>query len=607
MKAWSLDHAEIGLGGKRSFRPTVMGTNGMVASGHYLSTLAGVQVLLKGGNAIDAGVAAAVAGCVVQSDMVSFGGVASIHVYRADRNQSFTVAGVGHWPELARLEYFREHCGGHVPDDVRNGVVPGAPDAYLTALDELGTWTFGRCIRRAYELAVDGFPMYPFRYVVQKQYEQYYRNHLSTREVLMPEGRLPEVGEIFRQPDLGRTLRLMADAEASAWSRDRAEGIDAARQAFYQGATADLIDSFYSVNGGFLRKRDLADYQVTVDPPIVGRWNGYEVRTCPFWSKGPMLIQILNVLEGDDLRALGHNSPEYIHLVAEALKLAFADRHAYYGDPLLVDVPADGLLSKEYACRRRVLIDPERAWSEMPPAGDPRSGEAVRGVPVMAGGSNERPLTTDGAGTGTHRTWPPRQYNDRVDTSHLSVIDRWGNAFGCTFSDPPSHAPITPGTGLVVSNRGVQAWADPEHPNRVRPGQRMVMTGNPAMAFKDGELVLSLGSPGSDVQIQAMTQVFLNMLAFGMDAQEAVEAPRFATYSHPSSFEPHDYHPGVLRVEARVPEETRRRLTELGHRVETWPAWHWPAGGICAVGRDPRTGVLSGGADTRRENYAIGW
>ncbi len=588
-KAWSLNHSELGLGGKNSFRPAVMGTHGMVSSGHYLSSLAGVQVLEEGGNAIDAGVAAAVAGCVLQSDFVSFGGVAAIQIYRSDLDQSFTIAGVGHWPALASLEYFRDECGGHIPSDVRNGVVPGGPDGYLTAIERFGTWSFGRAVRRATELAEEGFPMFPFRYEQQMAHQDVMDKFPSTREVLWPGGRQPTPGEIFRQPELGRTLRLMAGAEAGAGSGDRSRGIQAARDLFYRGEIADRIDRFYSENGGFLRKGDMAGYRAAVDPPMVGSWRGYEIRTCSFWSKGPMLIQLLNLLEGYDLSALGHNTPEYVHLVTEALKLVFADRHAYYGDPRMVEVPAEGLLSKEYARARRKLIDGGRAWPEMPPAGDPWSGAAVRGEAPEAPGTTRR---------------GPRE---QLDTSYLCVVDRWGNFFGATFSDPFMSSPIVPGTGLVVSNRGIQAFVDPDHPNRVRPGQRPVITPNPAMVFKDGKPVLALGSPGSDVQVQAMAQVLLNVLEFGMDPQQAVEEPRFATFSHPGSFEPHSYLPGVLRLEARIPEETMGRLEQLGHKVEPWLAWQWQAGGVSAISYDPKTALMVGGADSRRENYAIGW
>ena len=592
-KAWSNDPSELGLGDKRAFRPTIMGTNGMVSTGHYLSSLAAAQVLQQGGNAIDAGVAAAVAGCVLQSEMVSFGGMASIHIYCADLDQSFTIAGVGHWPALASLEYFRDHCGGHVPEDVRNAIVPGAPDAYLTALERFGTWGFGRTVQRAIELAVDGFPMYPFRHYREREYTEMIEHHPSTRAVIWPDGRPVEVGEVFRQPDHGWALQTMADAEAAAGAGSggdaRLRGIQAARAAFYEGEIADRIDRFSTASGGFLRKSDMRDYRVAVDPAVVGTWRGYEIRTVPFWSKGPMLIQILNMLEEDDLAALGHNSPAYIHLVTEALKLAFSDRHTHWGDPLMTDVPEEGLLSKSYARARRGLIDPTRAWPEMPPPGDPWRGKATRELAgVVPGGASHRPSAD-------------------VDTSFLTVADRWGNVFGVTFSDSFIHTPITPGTGLAVSSRGVQSWVDPSHPNRVEPGRRPVVTGNPAMVFKDGKPILSLGSPGSDIQIQAITQVLLNVLVFGMEVQEAIEAPRFGTYSHPGSFEPHTYQPGLLRVEARVPSETLAELEALGHRVQPWVAWQWQAGGVGAIALNHATGVLSGGAETRRESYAIGW
>jgi gamma-glutamyltranspeptidase/glutathione hydrolase len=587
--AWSLNHAELGLGGKRSFRPTIMGTNGVVASGHYHSSLAGTTVLQQGGNAIDAGVAAVVAGCVVQSNFVDFAGCASIHLYRADLDQSFTICGVGHWPRAASVQYFRDHSDSQIPDDIRNAVVPGAPDAYLTALERFGTWSFGRVVQRAIELAVEGFPMDPFRHKLQLEDAEMIDRFPSTRAAIWPDGRQPAIGEVFRQPDLGRTLRLMADAEAGTRQRGRGAAFGAAREAFYRGEIAERIDRFARESGGLIRKEDLADYRVEVGSAMVGSWRGYEIRTVPFWSKGPLLIHLLNMLEGDDLRGLGHNSPAYIHLLTEALKLAYADRHRYFGDPRLTDVPSDGLLSKEYARSRRELIRSDRAWPEMAPAGDPWSGR-----PLLESDAERYPTAAGAA-------------RSAVDTSHLSVIDRWGNIFSVTFSDSFIHGPIVPGLGFTVSTRGVQAWVDEQHPNRVEPGRRPVITGNPAMVFKDGRPILALGSPGSDVQLQATLQVLLNVLEFGMQPQEAIEAPRFATYSHPESFSPHPYHPGVLRVEARVPEPTLRQLADWGHKVQPWLAWQWQAGGICAVTSNPETGVLMGGVDSRRESYAIGW
>jgi len=561
-----------------------MGTSAAVSSGHPLSTLAGTLVLQQGGNAVDAAVAAALAGCVLQSDMVSFAGIACIQMHDPASSETLSIAGVGHWPARASLEELRASCG-RVPNDVRNGVVPGAPDAYITALERFGTWTFARVAEHAIHLAREGFAMYPFRYVHEREHAAFIERTPSTREVFWPNGRPVRVGELFRQPDLARSLATLAAAEAG--SANRAQGLNAVREAFYIGDLATQIDAFFTKNGGYLRKSDLSGYRVETSHSITGTFGDFEIAVCPFWSKGPMLLQILNMLAEDDPRSLGHNSPAYIHLLTEALKLAFADRHAYYGDPRFVDVPADGLLSLEYGRARRTLIRRVEAWREMPPPGDPWRARALSEHHVMPGSVAS-------------------SVSQASDTSNLSVVDSNGMACSITFSDPLNYSPILPGTGLLVSNRGVQAWVDPEHPNRVRPGQRPLVTGNPVLVFERGKLRMALGSPGADVQVQAILQVLFNVLLFGMDCQQAVEAPRFATYSHPNSFEPHGYEPGVLRVESTVAPDVRKELEDLGHTVVVWPAHDWRAGGIAVVAVDD-DGMRSAGADPRRENYALAW
>jgi gamma-glutamyltranspeptidase/glutathione hydrolase len=300
---------------------------------------------------------------------------------------------------------------------------------------------------------------------------------------------------------------------------------------------------------------------------------------------------MLNILEGCDIAALGHNSPEYIHLVAEAAKLAFADREAFYGDPDVIEFPAEGLLSKEYAAARRTLIDRDTAWPEMPPAGDPRKGSGL---------AAERARKAAPA-----PSVAPRK--PEWDTSYVCVVDRFGNAFSASPSDGGENTPTIPGTGLAVSSRGTQSWVDADHPSSIQPGKRPRLTPSPSMVIKDGRLFMPIGTPGGDVQCQAMLQVFLNMVEFRMDPQQAVEAPRFATFSFPNSFYPHDYHPGLLRVETSVGRPTLSRLGEKGHRIEEWPEWAWRAGGVCCITVDPATGLLTGAADPRRESCAMGW
>jgi gamma-glutamyltranspeptidase/glutathione hydrolase len=290
-----------------------------------------------------------------------------------------------------------------------------------------------------------------------------------------------------------------------------------------------------------------------------------------------VLLQILNMLDGVDLAALGHNSPAYLHRIVETIKLAFADRDAYYGDPKFVDVPAQRLLSRSFAEARRALVG-ERAWKEMPPAGDaaPR-----RELLPLAGGSS-----------------------DALDTSYVAVIDAEGNGFSGTPSDPNVDSPVVAGVGCVVSPRGSQGWLDPDHASVVAPGKRPRLTPAPAMALQDGRLLMPFGTPGGDVQQQAMLQVLLNVTVFGMPLQEAIEAPRVASRSFPDSFWPHAYSPGKLEVERRVARDTRDGLTALGHQVAEWPDWEWRAGAVCAVKIGPE-GTRWGGADPRRGALAI--
>src|SRR5216117_2350964 len=329
----------------------------------------------------------------------------------------------------------------------------------------------------------------------------------------------------------------MMRAEAKAGG-SREAGVRAARDEFYRGETAKRIAEFHRAEGGPLAACDLAEFSVEVGPALRTTFGRYEVAACGFWCQGPSLLQMLNLLDGVDLEALGHNSPAYLHRLVETIKLAFADRDAYFGDPRFVAIP-EALLSKAYAHRRRELLG-ERAWSEMPPAGDPDALAAARrresALPV-AGGSS-----------------------DTLDTSYVAVIDEAGNGFSATPSDPSVDSPAVPGVGCVVSPRGSQGWLDPAHPSVVAPGKRPRLTPAPAMAFLDGRVVMPFGTPGGDVQQQAMLQFFFNIVVFGMTPQRAVEAPRVATRSFPDSFWPHVMAPNKVEAEGRILAQTRDAL-----------------------------------------------
>jgi gamma-glutamyltranspeptidase/glutathione hydrolase len=556
----------------------------MVVAGHYLAAEAGFAVLESGGNAVDAGVAAGIALGVVQSDIVNVAGVAPIMLYLAETREVVTVSGLGVWPRAASLDLFAREHGGRIPRGILRTVVPAAPHAWITALERWGTMSFGEVAAAAVRLAGEGFVMYPLMAEIIETFVDGYRTWPSNAAIYLPGDRPPAVGSPFVQEDLARTLHHMADEEAAAAGRGREAGLRAARDAFYRGDIARTIVDYHRGNGGLMTAEDLAGYESLIERPARRRFGDWQVYTCGPWCQGPVLLQMLALLGGFDLKELGHNSPAYAHVLTEAMKLAFADRERYYGDPRFVEVPLETLVSDAYAAERRRLIRHDAAWPEMPPPG------VIDGV-----GPASLPPAADGA------------VKPSPDTSYVCVVDRHGNAFSATPSDISSDAPVIPGTGLVPSSRGSQSWAVPGHAACVAPGKRPRLTPSPGFAIHDGQVLMPFGTPGGDVQAQAMLQVFLNHAVFGMDLQPAIEAPRFATYSFPDSFEPHDYHPGKLLVEDRFDAGMAAALTGLGHAVEPWPAWTWRAGAVCAIAADRTKGVLAAGADPRRPAYALGW
>ena len=568
-----------------SLRPVLMGTRHMAVAGHYAAAHAAFAVLEAGGNAIDAGVAGGIALGVLQSDLVNVAGVAPIMIYRASTREVLTISGLGTWPRAITRDFFQKRCGGAIPHGVLRTVVPAAPDAWITALEQFGTMSFGECAAFAIRFASEGFPMYALMSGMIAMHVDDYRRWPSSAAIYLPQGRPPRPGERFVQRDLGRTLQYMADEEKAASGKGRAAGLQAARDAFYRGDIAQAIVAYHRKNDGLLRASDLASFHVAIEPPVRTRFGTLEVYTCSAWCQGPALLEILNILAGIDLHAMGHNSIDYVHALTETIKLAFADRERYFGDPRFVDVPVATLLSDDYAKSRRALLQPDRASPGLPPAGD-IPGHDPRDAPSP---------TRDRAAAGAH------------DTSCVSVIDRDGNVFVATPSDPSYDTPVIPGTGLCPSSRGSQSFADPPHPSCAAPGKRPRLTPMAAIAFLPDGSPMPLASPGGDVQAQALLQVLLNITLFGMNPQQAVEAPRFASYSFPDSFEPHHYSPGVLYVENRVPPSVRDGLAARGHDVVDWPDFVWRAGAVCVQHADRARGIIAAGADPRRPCYAVGW
>src|SRR5687768_2695866 len=352
----------------KPFRPAITGTRHMIAAGHHGAAHAGFCILEAGGNAVDAGVAAGICLNVLQSDIVNFAGVAPIMLRMAEQREVVTIDGLGVWPRAARLEVFHERYGGRMPPGLLRTVVPAAPDSWITVLDKYGTMSFGDVAAAAIRFAREGFPMHALMADYIADNEEAYRRWPANAAVYLPGGKPPAVNDLFVQAELGRTLQYMVDEERAHAGRGRSAGLDAARAAFYKGDIARTIARYHRENGGWLDEQDLASFRVRFEPPVRTKFRDLEVYACGPWCQGPTVPQILNILSGIDLEALGHNSAPYLHVLTEAIKLAFSDRHRYFGDPAFVQVPIEEILSSEFASQRRKQIDMRRASPGMPEA-----------------------------------------------------------------------------------------------------------------------------------------------------------------------------------------------------------------------------------------------
>ncbi|HYF08001.1 MAG TPA: gamma-glutamyltransferase, partial [Acetobacteraceae bacterium] len=457
-------------------QPMVMGRRWMVSAGHWLAAEAGAAMLAAGGNAVDAAAAAGIALGVVHPDQVQVSGVAPMLIHMRDRGDVVSISGLGTWPRATRPEVFVTEHGGKIPLGLLRTVVPAAPDAWILALERFGTMAFHDVAEPAIRYAREGFCVHPMMQQFIATFADQYRLWPQNAAIFLPGGKPPADGDLFVQADLAASLTYMADESRAATARGgREAGLAAARAAFYRGDLAAAMVRFHRENGGWLSAEDLAEYRSEIEPAVMLDHDGMRVFSCGPWCQGPTLLQMIVTVRGLGLPALGHNSAAYVHAVAEAMKLCFADRHRWFGDPRFVDVPLGLLLSEEYARERRRQINPDRAWPEMPPPGTPGGH-----VPVATG------------------TTPPVE----GDTSYACAVDRWGNVVSATPSDTSYESEVIPGLGFVPSSRGSQSWADPAHPSCVRPGKRPRLTPNPAMAMRPGEFVMPFGGPGGDLQPQ---------------------------------------------------------------------------------------------------------
>jgi gamma-glutamyltranspeptidase/glutathione hydrolase len=539
-----------------AWRPVIMGTKGAAAAEHPLEAMTAMRVLERGGNAFDAAVAAFYMTGVVEQHQAGIGGDAFILAYSAKEKRVIFINGTGPAPALATVERYRKE-GGIPLAGLLSSTVPGAVGGFDLALKKYGTRRYPELLADAIATARDGHPLSHWSASMHASAVEKIKPFPSSMKLLMPEGKPLAAGSVFVQPELARTLEAISRGGADT---------------FYRGPVARLTADFFKANGGLLRLNDLASYQAEEAAPIRTSYKGLDVFQSSPNSQGIVLLMSLNILEEIDLRAMGHNSPEYVHTIVEAMKLAFADRDRYVADPRHTSVPVEQLLSKRYAAARRKLIQPDKATPGAAPHGD------------------------------------------ISETSSFSIADRFGNLVSVTHSVNATfgNGVFVEGGGYVINNRLPYFSLEDGHANILKPGKRPRHTINPALALKGGKPYLAWNTPGGDNQPQAMLQAFLAMHEFGMNPQQAVEAATVTTANFHASNYPQPVGdeltvPRILaeRIAAALQAKGHRlRISELQQPYTQQPAG---AGAVKMIWIDPRSGVMHAAVSPAKDDYALAW
>lgn len=579
-------------GQMRPIRSPSRGTRGAVAAGSEYATEAGMRMFTSGGNAVDAGIATMLAASVTEFSHFGLGGESPILI-RTKAGKVFAIAGVGTMPKLATADFFRNHklTDDEIQDPPQPGglkdwvpvigplsaLVPGMVDAALVALEDFGTKSFSEAVEPAIELA-DGFGIDEFRAGTIRADVRWISKWPTSAAVFLPGGKTPRPGDIFRQPDLARTLRSMAAAEkkALAAGASREKAIDAVRDYFYRGEIARKIDAFMKANGGLLRYEDMAAFHLQPEEAVSTTFDGYTIYKPGFWSQGPAMIETLNILSNFDLPAMGYNSADYVHTVIEALKLAYADRDTYYGDPKFTKIPADKLLSKEYGAERAKLIVESKASMDF------RPGDVEANPPKHPFYANI-----------THHELDPAVL--AKDTTCVDAIDKEGIAISITPSGAWLPSVIAGDTGIPLTERAQSFLLVKGHPNELAPGKRPRVTLSPTLVTNPDGTLLALSTPGGDDQDQGLLQVLFDSIMWNMNAENSVEAPRFQTEHLVSSFDNHAMSPGTLFLDERMPEALSEELAKRGHKITIKS--RYDSGTAPVLIRLHPTGLIEAGAD----------
>jgi gamma-glutamyltranspeptidase/glutathione hydrolase len=601
-------------------RPELAGTFGMVASTHWLASAAGMATLEAGGNAFDAAVAAGLTLQVVEPHLNGPGGEVPILFARSPRAATgagvpVVLSGQGVAPAGATIGAYRDLGLDLVPGTgLLAATVPGALGAWLTLLRDHGTLPLDAVLRFALEYAEHGHPLLPRVAATVASVSEHFRTHWPTSAAtwLAPDGAPPTAGRLFRNPVLASTYRRLLDA---ARGHSREAQIDAALAAWYTGFVAEAIDEFSRspvmddsgrAHRGFLTGADLAGWRPTYEPPVTVDWRGWTLAKAGPWSQGPALLQALAMLDGHPAAgagagyASGTADADLVHASVEAVKLAMADREAWYGDT--AEAPVDDLLSATYSEQRRALIS-DRASTELRPGSPGGRPPRLPAFVTQASGA-VRPSRETVAGVGEPTV--DTRGTTRGDTCHVDVVDRWGNIVAATPSGGwLQSSPVIPSLGFPLGTRAQMFWLEPGLPNSLLPGKRPRTTLSPSLALRGGVPTLAFGTPGGDQQEQWQLCLWLAHVLGGLDLQAAIDAPAWHTTSFPSSFYPRDMTPGEVVVESRLGDGVIAELRRRGHTVTVSDGWS--LGRLSAVSRDPETGVLRAGANPRgMQGYAVG-
>jgi gamma-glutamyltranspeptidase/glutathione hydrolase len=560
-----------------TWRPVILSDNGMIASGHSLASEAGLRVLRSGGNAVDAAVAAWAVQGLTEPEMTGLGGDMFMLIYLAKTGEVKFINGTGVAPMAATVDFYKTKGG--LPDSgILSVSVPASVAGAELAAKTYGTRPLSELFAPAIELADHGYPVSAS--VASAIKGAAAKLSPSAKKIWFKDGQPLEMGDRVIQKDLAATLREIG-----------ARGSDA----FYRGPIAEKFAAYMKAEGGLIDGKDLAGIRANEDAPIHINYKGVEVYECPPNSQGHVMLQALNILEGMNVRYMRHNSAPYLHAVTEALKLSFADRNKYVGDPKFVtSIPMKELLSKEYAAARRALVDPDKAIDGEAPAGNPRQigSPSAQRIGYASGGTVVPAVSSEPVEDG--------------HTTYLTVVDKDRNMVSLTSSllSLFGSGHVVEGAGFVLNNRMAYYWLDENDVNGLKPGKRVRQTINPALALKDGKPYMAFGTPGADTQPQAQLQFFMNVVEFGMNVQQALEQSSIVSTGFKSSSYPHEAE-GKLQVPASLPKYVIDELASMGHKLDIRNVRG--VGSVKAIIIHPKTGALMGGVSPTRDGYVVAY